>query len=209
MPYFYRQIIIMNFLAHIYLSGDDEFLKIGNFVADSVRGKNYLSYPTRIQQGILLHREIDTYTDAHPIWRASKKLLVPRYNHYAAVIVDMYYDHFLAKNWSLFSTIPLPEYAAAFYKSLQDNYAVLPERVQKFLHIMVDDNWLVKYSSIEGLKYILTQMDRRTKNVSKMRFATEELLLHYTILEEHFLSFMTALQKHLVSFEKTNRFLLK
>ncbi len=199
----------MNFLAHIYLSGDDEFLKIGNFIADSVRGKDYLNYPPRIQQGIILHREIDTYTDAHITWRTSKKILVPRYNHYAAVIIDMYYDHFLAKNWHLFSTIPLQEYAANFYDSLQENFDVLPERVQKFLHIMLEENWLVKYSTIDGLKYILTQMDRRTKNISKMQFATEELQLHYTIFEEHFLSFMNELQQHLLLFRNTERFLLK
>ena len=93
----------MNFLAHIYLSGDDSLLKIGNFIADRVRGKEYLNYELRIQQGILLHREIDSYTDFHPIFRQSKRKLSARYNHYSGVIVDVLYDHFLAKNWFLLS----------------------------------------------------------------------------------------------------------
>ncbi|WP_025125784.1 acyl carrier protein phosphodiesterase [Myroides odoratimimus] len=199
----------MNFLAHIYLSGDDTLLKIGNFVADSIRGKDYLNYPTKIQQGVILHREIDTYTDAHEIWRKSKKLIVPKYNHYAAVLIDMYYDHFLAKNWDQYSFVSLEEYAHRFYTELQENFDVLPVKVQNFLHIMLEENWLVKYRSIEGLKYILTQMDRRTKGISKMSLATTELIEHYKTFEEHFSTFFTELQKHLIDFRKTERYLLK
>lgn len=208
-PYFYSQNEIMNFLAHIYLSGDDNLLKIGNFVADSIRGKDYLNYPTKIQQGVILHREIDTYTDAHEIWRKSKKLIVPQYNHYAAVLIDMYYDHFLAKNWIQYSSIPLEEYTQRFYTELQENFTILPVKVQNFLHIMLEENWLVKYRSIEGLKYILTQMDRRTKGISKMSFATTELIEHYKTFEEHFSTFFIELQEHLIDFRKTERYLLK
>lgn len=199
----------MNFLAHIFLSENDTLLKIGNFVADSIRGKDYLNYPPRVQQGVILHREIDTYTDAHPIWRASKKLIVPQYNHYAAVLIDMYYDHYLAKNWDDYCDIPLEEYTQTFYTSLEDNFDILPPRVQLFLHIMLKEDWLMKYRSIEGLKYILTQMDRRSKGTSKMALGTTELLEHYEVFETHFTAFFKELQDHLVLFKQTDRYLLK
>ena len=89
----------MNYLAHIYLSGDDDpLLKIGNFIADSVKGKAFKKYPQAIQNGIKLHREIDTFTDSHPIVFESKHRLFKKSRHYSSVIVDVLYDHFLAKN---------------------------------------------------------------------------------------------------------------
>ncbi|MDR0228030.1 MAG: acyl carrier protein phosphodiesterase [Flavobacteriaceae bacterium] len=194
----------MNFLAHIYLSGENELIKIGNFVADSVRGKQYLDYPLDIQKGIKLHREIDSYTDQHLLWRQTKKPLVPRYNHYSAVLVDMYYDHFLAKYWSTYSTVSLEDYAATFYESLERNYEILPSKVQQFLPILLKENWLVLYQDIEGLKYILTKMDGRTKGVSKMSFGTEELLVHYDEFLQNFEAFFEELQLHLKNFVHSN-----
>ncbi len=199
----------MNFLAHIYLSGEDELLKIGNFAADSIRGKEYLTYPLKIQQGVILHREIDTYTDTHPIWRQSKKIIVPQYNHYAAVIVDMYYDHFLAKNWNQYSQVPLEQYADVFYQSLIDNYEILPPKIKSFLHIMIAENWLVLYRTTGGLEYILSQMNKRSKGISKMRFATKELIENYPDFETQFTAFFEDLKEHIIRFIKTDRFLLK
>ncbi|GAL00009.1 acyl carrier protein phosphodiesterase [Nonlabens ulvanivorans] len=89
----------MNYLAHIYLSGNDTELRIGNFIADSVRGKDFTMFPERVAQGIILHRHIDTFTDSHPIVKLSKDLIRSEYGHWSSVIVDLYYDHFLAANW--------------------------------------------------------------------------------------------------------------
>ncbi|MHC5354122.1 acyl carrier protein phosphodiesterase [Myroides sp. LJL115] len=196
----------MNFLAHIFLSKDITPIQIGNFIADSVRGKQYKEYPKEIQQGIILHRHIDTFTDTHPIWRQSKKRIVPKYNHYAAVIIDMYYDYFLAKNWSLFSSTPLKEYSQNFYKILEDNFELLPQKVQHFYPIMIRENWLLKYQSIEGLHYILSQMDRRTKGVSKMSLSTNELELYHEQFEKEFFTFFHLLQEEVNFFIEINDF---
>src|SRR5690606_29576564 len=104
----------MNFLAHIYLSGNDDLIRIGNFMADGIKGKDYEEYPEKLKTGILLHRFIDTYTDAHPIVRESTKRLHSKYHHYSGVAVDMFYDHFLAKNWSRYSDEPLDEFVQQF-----------------------------------------------------------------------------------------------
>ena len=115
----------MNFLAHIFLSGEeDDQLKLGNFMGDTVRGKQYLNYPERVQCGILLHRQIDTFTDSHPLFRESKRRLVPIYGHYAGVITDIFYDYFLTKHWEKFSSEDLDSYINRFYTLLQENFAL-------------------------------------------------------------------------------------
>ena len=186
--------ITMNFLAHIHLSGENEMIKIGNFMADGVRGKQYENFPLAIQKGILLHRAIDTFTDAHPVFRQSTKKLHSRYHHYAGVIVDMYYDHFLAKNWSDYHNESLALYSEKFYQSLLDNHSILTSKAQHLLPYMMEYNWLVNYQSVSGIERILNQMDHRTKNQSLMRFAAEELVAHYDEFEAEFSLFYKEVQ---------------
>ena len=188
----------MNFLAHIYLSGDNDLIKIGNFMADGIRGKHFENYPLEIQKGIVLHRAIDTFTDAHPIFRLSTKKLHEKYHHYAGVIVDVFYDHFLAKNWIQYSDENLDDFVDRFYQSLQANNSNLSERTKALMPYMIKHNWLVSYQTIEGINQILTQMDQRTKNESKMRFATDELLQFYSEFETEFTEFF----KEIILFSK-------
>src|SRR3954453_2663939 len=109
----------MNFLAHLYLSGNDPEIMVGNFLGDFVRGRNLLErYKKNIATGIELHRTIDEFTDTHPIVAQSKNRLREKYRHYAAVIVDIFYDHFLAKNWSEYSSELLPDFADRAYQIL-------------------------------------------------------------------------------------------
>lgn len=183
----------MNFLAHIYLSGDNEFITIGNFIADGIRGKKYNKYPEDIQIGILLHREIDTFTDAHPIVRQSTKRLHENYSHYSGVIVDILYDHFLAKNWLKYSNIPLDKYVSDFYNSLNTNFEILPLRIQKLIPFMIADNWLLSYAEIEGIQRVLNGMNKRTKNISGMNSATVELKQYYSEFENEFTQFFEEL----------------
>ena len=186
----------MNFLAHIYLSGDNDLLKIGNFMADSIRGNSYLDYPDELRKGILLHRSIDSFTDAHPIYRKSKHRLHEKYGHYSGVIMDIVYDHFLAKNWKTYSDVSLENYAAAFYKLLQDQYELLTEKTQKMIPYMIGRNWLLSYASLEGLEMILFQMDYRTKHRANMQEAIVEVIQYYKEFEEEFMLFFEELQNH-------------
>ena len=183
----------MNFLAHIYLSGDNELVTIGNFIADGIRGKKYLEFPNDIQTGILLHRQIDTFTDAHKTVRESTKRLHKNYSHYSGVIVDILYDHFLAKNWNKYSDTPLDIYVDDFYDSLQDHFELLPPRIQKMMPYMIADNWLLSYASIEGISKVLEGMNRRTKNRSQMNLAVNELQEFYDEFEDEFTRFFDEL----------------
>ena len=185
----------MNFLAHIFLSQNIDKVKIGNFIADSVRGNNFGDFDPEVQKGIILHRSIDTFTDAHPIFRIGTKRLHSRYHHYAGVILDVFYDHFLARNWSRYSSIPLQEHNHQFYDLLEKNLDWMPERIEKILPIMRSQDWLTTYATIGGLSEILFQMDRRTKLVSKMQFAPEELEEYYDEYEAEFFEFFEELRK--------------
>lgn len=184
----------MNYLAHIYLSGEDDQLKIGNFIADSIKGRKFLHYPEQIQKGIILHRAIDFYTDTHPVFRRSSQRLFPKYRHYSGVIVDLLYDHFLAANWERYSEIPLETYASDFYALLNENFEILPKKVQRFLPVMIEHNWLLNYATVEGIGKILSQMNRRTGNKSKMNQAIEDLQHHYEEFAKDFFEFFEDLQ---------------
>jgi acyl carrier protein phosphodiesterase len=188
----------MNFLAHIYLSGKDEDVIIGNFIADGIKGRNYLKYPPGIQKGILLHRAIDTFTDAHPIVRQSTKRLHQNYGHYSGIIVDILYDHFLAKNWANYSKVPLEEFVEHFYELLRDRFEFLPKRIQKMMPYMISDNWLLSYATIPGISNILYQMNYRTQNISKMNLAVAELEQFYSEFEAEFSAFF----EELISFSQ-------
>ena len=183
----------MNFLAHIYLSGDNNQVTIGNFIADGIRGKKYKNYSKKVQIGILLHREIDTFTDAHKTVRLSTKRLHKNYGHYSGVIVDILYDHFLAKNWKHYSNEPLDQYIDKFYDSLEDNFEMLPQRIQKMMPYMIADNWLLSYKTIEGITKVLEGMNRRTKNKSQMNRAVNELKEFYNEFETEFINFFDEL----------------
>ncbi len=183
----------MNYLAHIYLSGDNELVTIGNFMADGIKGKDYKTYPSEIQKGILLHREIDTFTDANQIVRKSTKRLHKRYGHYSGVIVDILYDHYLAKNWEHYSEVPLDEYIDNFYTSLDKYMDILPPRILKMMPYMVTDNWLLSYATIDGIQRVLNGMNRRIKNIDNMNEATEELEQFYEEFESEFTAFFEEL----------------
>jgi acyl carrier protein phosphodiesterase len=184
----------MNFLAHIYLSGNNDLIKIGNFMADGIRGKDYLKFPQEVMQGILLHRHIDTFTDAHPTYRKSKHRLHEKYGHYSGVIMDILYDHFLAKNWKKYSDEKLEDFADRFYESLYKNYNLLTEKTKGMLPYMEEKNWLVSYATIAGIEMILFQMDYRTKHVAHMQEAIIELKQFYNEIEEEFTLFFSELQ---------------
>ncbi len=183
----------MNFLAHIYLSFDDNEITLGNFIADSIRGNKYKHLPERVQKGIKLHRFIDTFTDAHPTVRKSTKRLHENYSHYSGVIVDIFYDHFLAKNWSTYSDVPLELFVDNFYDLLEDNYEILPDTTKHMMPYMIADNWIFNYSKLEGIGRVLNGMNRRTKNKSKMNFAILDLEQHYDEFEKEFTSFFEEL----------------
>jgi len=143
----------MNYLAHLYLSGKgNKELLVGNFIADEVKGNKYKSYSQGIQQGIFLHRKIDEFADKHPVFNHSKKRLYSVYHHYAGVVNDIFYDHFLAKDWNVYSDIPLNKFSVYCYKTLLSHWFHLPHSVRQYLPFIVLHRRLTAYASIEGIE---------------------------------------------------------
>lgn len=196
----------MNFLAHLYLSGNDEEIMVGNFMGDFVRGRNiYNQFPKHVALGIELHREIDEFTDNHAVVLESKIRLRPKYRHYAPVIVDMFYDHFLARNWSHYHAVPLPDYAQFCYRVLQKFESILPAQVKYLMPYMVEGNWLLAYAKPEGIHRALSGMAHRTPYDSKMDEAIQDLKMHYKSFEDEFSRFFPDLKKMSEQFIKDKK----
>ncbi|WP_232455959.1 ACP phosphodiesterase [Polaribacter sp. SA4-10] len=185
----------MNFLAHLYLSENNTNIMIGNFIADHIRGNNYKHFSEEIQQGIFLHREIDTFTDAHEVVRKSKRRLHKRYRHYDGVIIDIFYDYFLAKNWADYSEVPLAVYTKSVYKLFDEKSAELPVKSQQFIKYMIEYNILYNYQFEEGIEKVLKGMNTRTKGKSQMNLAIEDLKILKNEFNEDFTLFFKDLQE--------------
>lgn len=187
----------MNFLAHLYLSGGNSKLMVGNFIGDFVKGKNALkNFETGIANGIELHRAIDAFTDTHAIVTQSKNRLRPKYRHYSGVITDIFYDHFLARNWNFYHNETLSQFADHAYRTIQSFDEVLPLEVKRMLPYMIRGNWLVNYSKVEGIQRALSGMAGRTPYLSKMDEATDDLVRYYDAFKKEFDSFFPELSAY-------------
>jgi len=198
----------MNYLAHAYLSfGQDEIL-VGNFIGDFVKGKTLDTFTEGIQSGIKLHREIDNFTDTHPLVKAGQSYLRPKFGHYSTVITDIYFDYFLGKNWNKFSEIPLEHFIQNTFATLNQFRPIFPERFASMFKWMVQDNWLLKYREMDGIKQTLTGMSRRTRFESKMEVAHLALLAKEAEFELIFFAFFedlkTFAREKLAEIIKTN-----
>lgn len=187
----------MNFLAHVSLSGDNPKIMVGNFIGDFVKGRNLLEqFEPEIAKGIELHRSIDAFTDSHPIVAQSKNRLRPTYRHYAAVIVDMFYDHMLAKNWDQYHTTPLDLYTQQTYQTILSFEPILPEQVKYMLQYMIPGNWLLNYAHVEGIHRALSGMARRSRHGAQMEFAVNDLRAGYELYSQEFEEFFPELEQH-------------
>ncbi len=193
----------MNFLAHLYLSGDNHKIMVGNFIGDFVKGRNPVGdFDSEIRKGIELHRAIDAFTDSHPVVLKSKIRLRGKYRHYAPVIVDVFYDHFLATQWVHYSNVTLATYAAHSYDTLKSFDAILPLAVKNMLPYMINGNWLVNYGTIEGIHRALAGMSKQSKFNPKMDEAIEELQSGYMGFQSEFETFFPELRKYCENYLK-------
>ena len=198
-PIFHHSIklLYMNFLAHAYLSNNQHNIIIGNFLADFLRGRKAVEkLPKAIQQGIVIHRKIDKFTDKHPIVKKGVKRLKPTQGGYASVIIDVLYDYFLVKNWSSFSPTALPAFTADIYSHLEKEILLFPKSLQKRLPLMITNDWLIRYGDIDGLKFTFSKMSDRTSFEDNFHLATDDLLRFEEEFNEEFLTFFPELVEY-------------
>jgi len=174
---------------------------IGNFIADFVKGRGTAGqFNPGVVMGINLHRAIDEFTDHHPVVQLSKGRLRPKYRHYSGVIVDIFYDHFLARYWDEFHAELLPDYAGTVYDMLSARQVELPEGTRWMLPYMIKGDWLTSYARLEGIQKALTGMSRRATFSSRMEESTNELRDHYTAFESEFRDFFPQLRDYSANF---------
>lgn len=180
----------MNYLAHAFLSFDNEHLVVGNLIGDFVKGRKQLqNYPESIQKGVILHRHIDAFSDNHSILKQGIKTLKPSQQRYAPVVIDIFYDYFLANNWSMFSDKSLDVFAAETYAHLQRNFEIMPQKVSKTFEKMIEHNWLVGYQYKARIEYAFQRLSERIKHEHQLLHAINDLEEHKEQLNEDFILF--------------------
>lgn len=186
----------MNYLAHLYLSGESDEILLGNFIGDYVKGQQYLHYTDEVQKGILLHRSIDSFTDTHPLVREASDFFRPAYGRYAGIVVDVIFDHFLAKYWRYYSPITLRQFAKHVHAVLLSNFFQLPTRVKGFLPFLIQHKRLESYARLDGIQQSLHIMAHRTSLPDQTNQAMAILEENFPQLKELFERFFEELVQY-------------
>ncbi|GJM32547.1 MAG: ACP phosphodiesterase [Saprospiraceae bacterium] len=179
----------MNFLAHLFLSCEREALLVGNFLADFIRNKDVQKFPAEIQEGILLHRQIDHFTDVHPLVLQGVRRMYADHHKYAPVIIDVFYDYFLSQAWHEYSEEPLREFSHRIYEILKRNLELMPPALQKNMLLMIQDDWLMNYGTLSGLEFTFSRMARRVSRPAHLKGVIQSLQKDEDLLAEEFAGF--------------------
>lgn len=196
----------MNYLAHLFLAEDSDESLLGNLLGDFVKGRLEDQYSPEIIKGIKTHRKVDLYTDLHPNFLACKKLLRPDRRRFAGIIVDMSFDHFLAKNWSDYSDLNLKDFTNRVYRILLSREPTLPPKLRQRIPYMVQDDWLGSYRDIETIGLALNAISRRLSRFEKSRpikDGLDDIKANYDEFEENFREFFPDLISFVNDYRKS------
>ncbi len=184
----------MNFLAHFHLSPPWPDALAGAYLGDFVRGPvdQHLDLPPMIRKGITLHRAIDAFTDAHPVWRRSCQYLQPERRRLGGIIIDVLYDHYLCRHWSRFAEVPLEDFAESCYGNLLSRTSWMDESARRGVRRMKEQGWLSTYRERDGIALAFQRMEERSRALSGLARAMDDFLLHYEALDRDFLEFYPA-----------------
>ncbi|MGH8694366.1 MAG: ACP phosphodiesterase [Burkholderiales bacterium] len=180
----------MNYLAHLYLSEPHEEAWLGSLMGDFVKGPLDDRYGSEVTRAIAMHRKIDVFTDAHPVVLQSKSRMSAERRRYAGIMVDVFYDHFLARHWQDFHDEPLAEFTGRVYRVLERYHTVLPERLQRMAPMMMHWDWLGSYADIGSIYTALNRIGQRLKRENRLMNSADELVGNYAQLEADFRAFL-------------------
>ncbi len=179
----------MNYLAHLLLSCNDPEAMVGNFLADFIKNQALSSYPVGVQAGVVLHRQIDTYTDTHPVVRIATRRLRARHSHYAPVCIDIFFDYLLCQNWSAYATQPLPVFTREVYTILEQALPIMPAPVARQTTAMIAADWLPSYGTYAGINHTFSRLQQRVSRPHLLDHALETLQQEETRLQKEFNTF--------------------
>ncbi len=179
----------MNYLAHLFLSEGTIESRIGNLMGDFIKSEGPAMYPRPFRRGIALHWKIDQYTDAHRLFQVSQRRVSVEQRRFSGVLVDVFYDHFLAAHWSQYSAQPLGDFVQQVYAALSSYAPILPDALRAILPNMIAEDWLTSYQTLEGIGKALERIARRVKHETTLADAVDELEQHYEQFNSDFSGF--------------------
>ena len=194
----------MNYLAHLFLSGDNPKHMVGNFMGDSVKGRDYENYDDELRLGILLHRQIDHFMDTHPEVEKGKARLRNHIGKFSGVVMDVFYDHFLALNWHEYSAVNRDDFIQSSYRILEKHVDDMPQITQFIMGRMISNNWLGHYHKEEGIDRALTGLSHRTRYKNNMADSVQFLVKFKQDFDQEFRSYFPEIIDHCNTFIRQN-----
>lgn len=188
----------MNYLAHVFLSHSSDDAVVGAMLGDFVKGRVDGHWSPAVRAAILLHRAVDGFTDAHALTAASRALVSAKRRRFAGILIDIFWDHFLARQWSRFHATPLTEFTRGVYAVLWPRRGEFPPRLQRILPSMMRDDWLASYADSAAVDAALKGMTRRFRNPTRAAPLADgvlDLQQNYVELEGNFLDFVPELRR--------------
>lgn len=184
----------MNFLAHLYLSGESTEERLGNLLADFIKGRAIQDLPPAMQRGVSIHRAIDSYTDSHAVFLQSVDRIRPRWRRYSPILIDVFYDHFLAADWQEFSTDPLRGFLDGVYAAYHKHRDRFPELITYPMDRLIASDRMMTYERVEGIGDALDRLSRRFRwSKVSLKEAVEDLDAEYESLRRDFHAFFPEL----------------
>lgn len=190
----------MNWLAHVFLSEPNVEFQLGNLLADVVRGPQRDAMSVNFLRGAACHKAIDAFTDAHPVVKRSRARIGSEQRRFSGVLIDVFYDYYLARNWERYSPIALDAYTAAFYASAQAHVIELPPDARTLLERIIRHDLLGSYARVDGVERALSRISTYLNSRWRKQFALDrgvrDLLAHEAAFAADFHEFFPALQAH-------------
>ncbi len=194
----------MNYLVHFLVCGDDDELRVGNMLGEYVKGRverfEHPGITDRVRTGIQMHRAVDAFSDRHPAVRRSKQVLAPDYGKLSGVIVDMFYDHVLARRWIEYHPQPLSAFTQDVYRTLRSHLHRMPLALHPLVHAMTRGDWLQEYASQHGIDRALRGMAARRRVAAPIGTAGRQLAEHFDRFSRDFEEFLPDLRARCADF---------
>ncbi len=193
----------LNFLAHALLAGDQPALIVGGVTGDWVKGTLPGALPSDLARGVALHRAIDSYAETNPAFCRSRARFSPQRRRYAGILVDIFYDHLLAQNWTTLHHQPLHTYSSLVYGLIKARLQDLPTDTYRALQMMAREDWLSSYAHIDGITDVLQRMSHRARQPNPLAYGEQEFLANIDGFTNDFEEWLVATQEFAKNWRET------
>jgi acyl carrier protein phosphodiesterase len=189
--------VSMNFLAHLLLTHTNEDWMIGNMIADFISNRDLQDLKPEVREGVMIHRKIDTFTDTHDSVRESIKRLHPIFHKYSPVVVDIYYDYFLSKNWRRYSPLPMEDFSLKIYDTFNSRMEEVPDMMKPRLKSMISHNFLENYATKTGIQFTFNKFQERVKFPVSFEQASDIMMVYEDEFNDEFNTFFPEIKKYI------------